>query len=185
MKIDVSKIPEGGMDLRFERDGQWFLERLPETEPPDFKLGKISMVCTAWRMKENVFIEGTAETVVEAPCSRCLERSRVPVAARFKYTFAPPAGGARKELELSTEDLDFAACEEDTVDLGALLFEQILLQVPVKPLCREKCRGLCPSCGTNLNMADCACENEVLDERLAILKHFKVQPKKPYTKKEG
>jgi uncharacterized protein len=176
VKINVSKIPESGMNLQFEKDGEWFRSFLPETERSNLALGTISVTCTVSRMKENVFIEGTAETSAELPCSRCLETARVPVKSSFKYTFSPPPAQPQEEWELSAEDLDFAYYEEDVIDMDLLIFEQIMLQMPIKPLCSETCTGLCPRCGVNLNTATCRCQEETFDERLAPLKQFKVIP---------
>jgi uncharacterized protein len=179
LKINVSKIPEGGMNLRFEKEEKWFREMLPETGTSDFVLQTIDVACTVRRMKDTVFIEGTATTMVEAPCSRCLEMSRQPVAAAFRYTLVPSLAPQEEELELSADDLDFACYDEDTIDLDALIFEQILLQIPIKPLCKEDCKGFCPHCGNNLNVASCGCKSETFDERLAVLEKFKVQQEKP------
>jgi len=176
LKINVSKIPEGGMVLQFERDGEWFRRNLPGTTPPDFVPDRIDIACTAWRMKENVFIEGTVATAVDVPCCRCLEMIRLPLRSSFKYTFAPPLCQPQEDVELNATDLDFAYYEEDVIDLDAAVFEQILLQIPFKPLCAESCRGLCPHCGANLNATSCDCRGELPDERLAILKQFKAQP---------
>ena len=79
MKINISKIPEGGMVLQFERDGEWFRSSLSGTAPPDFVPDRIDIACTARRMKENVFIEGTVATALDAPCCRCLEMIRLPL----------------------------------------------------------------------------------------------------------
>lgn len=175
MKINVSKIPEGGMNIRFERDGQWFRGLLPEADPADFLPDRIDVACAVRRMKENVFIEGNAKTTVEAPCGRCLEATRQPVRASFKYTFAPPPAQPKEEWELSAADLEFAYYEEDTIDLDALVIEQIMLNMPIKPLCSESCKGLCPHCGIDLNRESCLCQSETFDERFAVLKRFKVQ----------
>jgi uncharacterized protein len=176
LKITVSKIPEGGMNLRFERNGEWFRENLPVATPCDFLPDRIDITCTARRMKENVFVEGTVATTVDMPCCRCLEMTRLPLQSSFKYTFAPPPSRSQDDVELNAADLDFAYYEGDVIDLDTMIFEQIILQIPIKPLCAESCRGLCPHCGTNLNTASCDCQDEVLDERLAILKQFKGKP---------
>jgi uncharacterized protein len=178
LKITVSRIPEGGMNLQAEKDDNWFRTLLPKAEPCDFSLGKIDVACNVARVKETVFIEGRVATTVEAPCGRCLEMTRLPVGASFKYTFCPPPADPKEEWELTAEDLDCAYYEEDTIDLDSLIFEQIMLQIPVKPLCGESCRGLCPHCGINLNTASCGCRTETFDERLAALKRFKVQTEK-------
>ncbi|MCX5823555.1 MAG: DUF177 domain-containing protein [Deltaproteobacteria bacterium] len=176
MKINVSNIPEGGINLRFERNGEWFQQRLPETGSGGFVLDRAGVACAVRRMKENVFIEGSITTAAEMPCSRCLETTRLSLQSSFHYTFAPPPSLPQEDVELSATDLDFAYYEEDVIDLDAAVFEQILLQIPFKPLCAESCRGLCPHCGANLNATSCDCRSEIPDERLAILKQFKAQP---------
>jgi uncharacterized protein len=176
LKITVSKIPEGGMNLQFERNGEWFRENLPGATPCDFVPVRIDTACSARRMKENVFVEGTITTAVDMPCCRCLEMARLPLQSSFKYTFAPAPSHLQEEVELNAADLDFAYYEGDIIDLDTAIFEQIMLLVPIKPLCAESCRGLCPHCGSNLNTTSCDCRGEVLDERLAVLKQFKGQP---------
>jgi uncharacterized protein len=176
LKISVSKISEGGMDLRFEKDGTWFRGFLPEAEPFDSTLRAIAVVCSVKRIKETVYIEGSVTASAEAPCCRCLETTLLPIGSTFKYTFTPLPAEPQEELELSADDLELAYYEEDTIDLDRVIFEQIMLQMPIKPLCGETCKGLCPHCGLNLNVASCRCESETFDERLAVLKKFKVKP---------
>jgi uncharacterized protein len=175
LKINVSKIPEGGMVLRFERDGEWFRENLPGSTPCDFVPDRIDIDCTARRTRENVFVEGTVATAVDMSCCRCLEMIHLPIRSSFKYTFTSPPPRSQDEVELNAADLDFAYYEGDVIDLDTVIFEQIILQIPIKPLCAELCRGLCSHCGINLNTASCDCRSEVLDERLVALKQFKTQ----------
>jgi uncharacterized protein len=175
LKINVSKIPEGGMNFQFEKDRNWFRGLLPERDASEFFPDQIEVSCTVRRMKETVFIEGTAATTIEALCCRCLEMTHLPVNSSFKYTYSPPPANPQEEWELNAEDLDFAYYEDDTIDLDDLIFEQIMLQMPIKPLCRETCKGLCPHCGINMNVTSCRCQTETFDERLAALKKFKAQ----------
>jgi uncharacterized protein len=178
LKLSVSKIPEEGIHLRYERDGEWFRRRIPGGAPCDFLPENIQVDCTVRRMRETVFAEGTVSAALAISCCRCLEPASLPVGGPFRYTFAPPPAQPTEECELTADDLEFAYYEEDTIDLDGVVFEQILLQIPLKPLCRESCRGLCPHCGINRNEADCRCESQSFDERLAVLKRFKVQPEK-------
>ena len=122
-----------------------------------------------------MFIEGRVAIAAEMPCSRCLETTRLSLQSSFHYTFAPLPSLPQEDVELSATDLDFAYYEEDVIDLDAAVFEQLLLQIPFKPLCAESCRGLCPHCGIDLNTTSCDCRGEVLDDRLAVLKQFKTQ----------
>ena len=178
MKINVNTIPEGGINLRFERNGEWFRQRLPDTDSGDFVPDRIDVACAVRRMKESVFVEGTVTTTAEMPCSRCLETTPLSLQSPFHYTFVPPPPPSlpQEDVELSAKDLDFAYFEGEDIDLDAVVFEQVLLQIPLKPLCADSCRGLCPHCGVNLNATSCDCRGEHLDERLAILKQFKAQP---------
>ena len=78
----------------------------------------------------------------------------------------------RKEVE--EDDLSTAFYENDAIDLGQLMMEQFQLALPMKPLCREDCKGLCPNCGMNLNTGTCDCNVKWEDPRLAALKAIKL-----------
>ncbi|OHE22693.1 MAG: hypothetical protein A2Z43_01150 [Syntrophobacterales bacterium RBG_19FT_COMBO_59_10] len=174
MKLVVSNIPEEGTNLEFEKDGEWFRGRLPEPVSCGSVPDRITVSCAAWRMNETVFIQGTVSTTLDMRCCRCLEPVRLPVESSFKYTFVPLPLHPGEECELSADDLEFAYYKEDSIDLEMVVFEQIVLQIPIKPLCADSCRGLCPHCGINLNTASCGCEAGGFDERLAALKKFKI-----------
>jgi DUF177 domain-containing protein len=121
--------------------------------------------------KEKFRLVGTARTELELPCSRCLEPFRLPVDAQFDLRFLPASDMTQDdEREVEDEDLDTSYYRDDTIDLNELLREQFYLALPMKPLCRDDCRGLCPQCGTNWNTGTCTCRNEWEDPRLGALK---------------
>jgi len=72
-------------------------------------------------------------------------------------------------------DLDITYVAEDYVDLGHVLTEQLQLQIPFQPLCKQNCRGICVNCGTDLNRGRCACEKLTRQTPFSILKDLKVQ----------
>jgi uncharacterized protein len=114
---------------------------------------------------------GRLTTTLEMPCSRCLEPFREPVDARFDIRYLPQSENAGEaEREVEEDDLSDAFYRDDQIDLRQLMEEQFYLALPMKPLCRVDCKGLCPNCGTNLNDATCACEIRWEDPRLAGLK---------------
>src|SRR5205823_4549233 len=89
------------------------------------------------------------KTVLELPCSRCLEPFRLGVDEHFDLRYQPhTANTGEDEREIEEDDLSTAFYENDEIDLGQLMREQFYLAVPMKPLCREDCRGLsgCPHC---------------------------------------
>ena len=114
---------------------------------------------------------GRAASVLELTCSRCVEAYRWPVAADFDLLYLPEADNTGEgDLEVQDEDLNVAFYRAETIDLGQMVREQFYLAVPMKPLCADTCRGLCPACGTNLNNASCECRREWSDPRLSGLK---------------
>ena len=116
-------------------------------------------------------VKGTAETRLEMACSRCVEPFAVPVDASFDLRYVPETRNEGEgEQEIGEDDLTTAYYREGLLDLTELLREQFQLALPMKPLCAEDCRGLCPECGTNLNPAPCGCAPKWEDPRLAPLK---------------
>ena len=92
---------------------------------------------------------------LELPCSRCLEPFTWPVDAAFDLRYQPRTTNTGEgEREVEEDDLTTAFYENDEIDLGQLMREQFYLSLPMKPLCRDDCKGLCPQCGTNLNRGD-------------------------------
>jgi len=115
------------------------------------------------------------ETVIGMECGRCLEPVKYPVEEELVYTLVPSEGKVGEEDPLrSDEDLNFGYYSDELIELDPLVMEQIVLRVPIKPLCHDLCKGLCPHCGANLNAGSCGCESGVLDPRFSALKNFKV-----------
>jgi uncharacterized protein len=121
--------------------------------------------------KERFRLVGAVRTELELPCSRCLEPFRLPVEASVDQRFLPAAEMAtEQEREVQDEDFEVSYYRDDQIDLNELLREQFYLALPMKPLCVEACKGLCPQCGINLNTGTCTCAVQWEDPRLAPLK---------------
>ena len=124
-----------------------------------------------YKDRDKFRLVGTVRTELQLSCSRCLEPFRLPVNASFDQRFLPASEMAtEQEREVQDEDFDISYYRDDQIDLNELLREQFYLVLPMKPLCREDCKGLCPQCGINLNTGTCACETTWEDPRLAALK---------------
>jgi uncharacterized protein len=116
-------------------------------------------------------LTGTVKTTLQLPCSRCLEPLTWPVDAAFDLRYQPrELNSGDGEREVDDEELTTAFYENDTIDLGQLMREQLYLSLPMKPLCGEECLGLCSQCGTNLNRDTCGCAREWDDPRFATLR---------------
>ena len=121
--------------------------------------------------KERFRLTGTVTSELELTCSRCLEPFRLPVDATFDMRFLPAAAmTGDEEREVQEDDFEISYYRDDQIDLNELLREQFYLALPMKPLCSEECKGLCPQCGINRNTGTCGCAAEWEDPRLAPLK---------------
>ena len=130
--------------------------RLPEGDPPDQVWADALLKLT--RMREGVLAEGEVTSTLSLICSRCSEPFAYPIREAFSVYYQKPGmGAAEEEVELTAEDLDTDFLVEGRLDLTALLRQNLLLALPVQPLCREDCQGLCPGCGANRNEGACRC----------------------------
>ena len=121
--------------------------------------------------KDQFRLAGSVKTTLELPCSRCLEPFTWSVDLSFDLRYQPHARNTGEgEREIEEDDLTTAFYENDTIDLGQMMREQFYLALPMKPLCRDECKGLCPTCGINWNKGACNCSNQWEDPRLAALK---------------
>ena len=117
----------------------------------------------------DVVVHGELGATVPQTCGRCLESFPVDVRATVDSRFVPrPATG--ENVELGEDDLETDFYANDQLDLAALVETETTLALPMKPLCREDCRGLCPACGANRNVAPCTCDPRPPDPRLAALR---------------
>lgn len=102
----------------------------------------------------------------EVPCARCVEPVEHPLTDSFDLLYRPlgvDAGSA--ERAISTSETEIGYYNGDGLVLEDVLREQVLLSLPEKTLCRADCKGLCPSCGRNLNTETCSCESAEADPR--------------------
>src|SRR5206468_10612173 len=119
---------------------------------------------------EAVFVKGQLVAKVPQLCGRCLEPYAVTVTPEIDAHFVPTPRRRGEEVELAADDLETDVYGNGVLDLTTLLETETTLLLPMKPLCREDCRGLCPICGGNRNVTDCHCEVSVADPRWAPLK---------------
>jgi DUF177 domain-containing protein len=172
MLIDLSRF-RGGLEhlertfepSAFEKDADAFRVVAP-----------VQVVADLRKDTQKVRLVGRVTTALELDCSRCLEPFRVPIDSKFDVLFLPPGANTsdgKGEQEVGDEDLGVSFYKDDTIDLGEVVREQFYLALPMKPLCREDCGGLCPVCGKNRNREACECQAEWVDPRLEALRAFR------------
>jgi uncharacterized protein len=119
-------------------------------------------------------LKGRVAGEIELDCSRCLEPFTLPISTEFDLRYVPRTENTGEgEQEVEEDDLTTAFYSDEQIDLGHLIMEQFQLALPMKPLCKESCKGLCPQCGTNLNTGTCDCSQKWEDPRLAALRVLK------------
>lgn len=122
------------------------------------------------RIHHSLLVKCHLSTELELTCSRCLSRFRHPLTLEFEEEYLPTIDViSGVPLPLPDEAGPFTIDEHHTLDLTEAIRQYSLLAVPMKPLCREDCPGLCPKCGQNLNLGRCACTVETADPRWSEL----------------
>lgn len=123
----------------------------------------------------NFVLELRLGTRAAVECDRCLKPVELDLEGRLQLMVIErherPTKGAEaaEERELTEDELGVLEVAGDSLDTTPIVREQILLELPVKPLCREDCAGLCPTCGADRNLGACGCEARVIDPRWAAL----------------
>lgn len=134
----------------------------------------LEVTATAELLEDQIRVEGNFETKIELVCARCLEPVVEEVSRSFDLFYAPlPKEAKPKEDQLKDDDTEIGFYQGEGLFLADILKEQVLLALPLKVICRSDCRGLCPSCGANLNHEGCRCETHAADRRMAPLARLK------------
>jgi uncharacterized protein len=123
---------------------------------------------------QDIRLAGGLETSLQLPCARCLEPVAQKVDRKFDLLYRPQGSDAGKEeLSVTGAEAEVGYYQGDGILLEDALREQVLLAVPLKVICREDCRGLCPQCGKNWNVEQCGCEEVADDPRWSQLKEIR------------
>ena len=171
-------MPDLLLDLSHMRETRERVDRSldPAALPLDDRAG--FSVATPVHLAFDIFKDGNqfhlvgrVEAALTLTCGRCLEEMALPVDLPFDLLYLPHKRNVGEgEVEVEDDDLSTAYYTDEEIDLGQMMREQLYLTLPMKPLCRESCRGLCSECGTNLNTATCSCAHAWTDPRLEGLK---------------
>jgi uncharacterized protein len=133
-------------------------------------LSPIDYDLTLTRSGQNVWVRGPVATKLALVCDRCLEGFTYAVRANLDIELVPKENAPdAPEVELKSEELDQYYFEGEDIDLDPYVYEEVMLNIPIKALCTESCKGICPVCGKNLNLGECRCEKTgttILGEKL-------------------
>ena len=123
---------------------------------------------------KDIRLQGDLATRLELPCARCLDAVVQDVARTFDLLYRPLGTDAgNEELSVTAAEAEIGYYQGEGVLLEDALREQVLLAVPLKVVCREDCKGLCPTCGKNRNTEPCSCAPLAGDPRWSPLKELR------------
>lgn len=131
----------------------------------------VNLVLRYCLLDKNFLIRGSIKTAIMQECARCIEPYSHEINAEFYNIYARElAEGDEEDYELQSGELEISIVKTEFIDLLHVVLEQIILQLPLKPLCNIECKGLCHVCGQDLNKQKCSCNREVTDARFEVLK---------------
>jgi uncharacterized protein len=166
MKLDFRQIKPEGSEFLFSELASDLELAAEGIEFPD----PIEVAISAAKTGDEIIIQGRISSTVEMECARCLDIFEMEINPKIQFVVQLLDS---TQPEFSDDD-DFVILPKTTneLDISDRVRESIILELPVKPLCYEGCRGLCPMCGINLNEAQCDCTPDKTDERWDSLKQL-------------
>ena len=158
MKINVSSILKD-VYSSIEAEGEVEIQLIHYNQEDITVNTPIKVKALITNTGDNLEIIGHIQADMILKCSRCLKD--------FNYVFNTDF---EEEISNKVDAEDVIHFEGDTVDLTDIVVNNLLLALPMKFLCSEECKGLCPRCGRDINSSKCDCTDENLDPRLTVLK---------------
>ncbi len=169
MKVQFSNIPHRGISYTVAEQAWVKRTGLNVADKPRVEIA-LSLVDDI-----TATLAGSLRTSVSSACSRCGCLLVCAVDATYKYIFRLGSDNSQyeKEFEFSDEDCQTVYLDKPEIDVDEVLHEQLILALPEKLLCSEKCKGLCQNCGAKLNTEKCNCHTDNTNSPFAVLKKLK------------
>ena len=170
MRIPINRIDTVPSESRFSEIPDIPHEELASTVR---FTSPMEVSVTYYRSGRDLFFQGGLKGEVVADCSRCLESFPFVMEKNFDFVLTPEPLPTNKNRELTEDEMGLSFYSGDDIDLSPYVREQTLLALPLRPLCSESCRGLCPGCGAELNRTGCECTSPG-DPRMAVFRNLRV-----------
>jgi len=164
MIISVRGLTDG----LHRRSQQTTASELDLQEQEEYFTEPVGVDYTLEKIGQQIIFRGVINTSVNMTCSRCLESVQIPISETMTLLVRFDADTSSEE---GHEEVRIVSPDTGRMDVTEELRQTLLLALPVKPLCKEDCRGLCPRCGTNLNTGNCDCRRKTIDPRWSGLKN--------------
>jgi len=175
MRIRVDEIPESGRFLHFHWSEDRLRQFLPPDDPFDMELVRpVNVDLEIHKRPDHIRILGRIQSVLRLACHRCLSPFDRPFEEEVDVILIEEKKAPQdEETELETEELEYDFFDGEGIEIDQLVAEQIFLALPYKILCSERCKGLCPRCGANLNEEPCECDRSKPKSPFAVLQEMK------------
>jgi uncharacterized protein len=174
--LKLDEIPEEGLDLKWQEERASLLAYLEDLSRIDFDFeSPLQSEVKIRKTGRSVLITGKVQTTLRLECARCLKEFSYPLSSIFELTLHPlKEAPSEEEIELGSEELESSFFKGEEIHLSEVACEQIFLEIPYQPICREDCKGLCPICGKDLNLSSCECVKEDLSSGFSALQKLKL-----------
>lgn len=174
--LKIDDIPDEGITLSWREEPLTLSTYLKSLSHIDFSFeDSLQSEASLRKAGQTILIKGHIQTLIRLQCVRCLKDFLYPINAAFDLTLHPLKGIIfSEEKELSNEEMELDFFEGGEIHLSEIACEQVFLEIPIKPLCEETCKGLCPVCGKNLNLSSCTCLREEWNSPFSALQGLKL-----------
>lgn len=188
MQLEIERLTSEPTPFVFEEGSAWWSARMPKQPGVPRGLAEpLRVAGSAYRGRgDEIVLDGEIETSLDLECARCLARYRHRVQEAFRLVLEPAGSRSPAEPEAAaalerdglcaTDDLELAWYRGSEVQLDSICLEILSLALPVKPLCREECPGLCTSCGAPLEQGACGCAETQPNSPFAVLASLRGGP---------
>ncbi|MFH1652702.1 MAG: DUF177 domain-containing protein [Pseudomonadota bacterium] len=176
MQIFVDDIPEEGMTLQLESEKTlWLKTEVDRIFPDKDSHALLKVAVTLIRIDDNVSITGDIKCEYDASCDRCLKEYRCKFSFPLNLLMLPQEDEKKKskDEDVSAGETEILFYESNRIYLNEIIGEQTVINVPMKRLCTDDCKGLCSKCGKDLNEGECGCVREEGDPRLSVLRNWR------------
>lgn len=173
MRYKVNDIHDDGLEIRVPVTAEWLTVECPglDAQPGT---GGLALTGRLERSGTDYLLRGQLAGNIQTACGRCLEPADLALDLPLAVSFVERDEDAEDDEEEAGGDV--IGFSGHVIDVGPAIRDEILLALPIGPICRPDCKGICPTCGGNRNTVPCSCEDDQkrAQSKLADLGKLKV-----------
>lgn len=175
MIVDLKTISRGSRRFDFSLEKDWWGSGGKDEQVVGFdKPLKVNV--EIYKAGKRYVLEGGLSGGIQIKCDRCIDTFHTDLKHDFQvFLTSPEPEDNKMEVELLEEDMEVGFIDGESIDLGEIIREQIYLSLPLKTVCNDRCLGLCPVCGCNLNLTTCDCNKNLGHPGFSKLKDLNIK----------